>query len=136
MSSAGESAWAAAGWTHYDVLGVAEDADSDAIRRAFRMRAQELHPDLHPADPDAAAAMRAVNEAWAVLGEESRRAVYDDALRRRAVPAGSVDQVEERVEDRQMEQLLFPRPLRIPVTVIILIVLAVIFVVTAYAGPH
>ena len=37
----------------YSVLGVAEDADDQTIRRAYRKLARELHPDTHPDDPDA-----------------------------------------------------------------------------------
>ncbi|MBO0728330.1 MAG: DnaJ domain-containing protein, partial [Acidimicrobiaceae bacterium] len=38
----------------YAVLGVAEDADSKTISRAYRKLARELHPDTHPDDPGAA----------------------------------------------------------------------------------
>ena len=37
----------------YAVLGVAEDADSKTISRAYRKLARELHPDTHPDDPEA-----------------------------------------------------------------------------------
>ncbi len=59
--------------THYEVLGVAVDADAGQVRAAFRTRARLLHPD---AGGDAEE-MRAVNEAWHVLGNTGRRAAYN-----------------------------------------------------------
>ena len=39
------------------VLGVSETASQDEIKRAYRRKAKECHPDLHPNDPDAAKKM-------------------------------------------------------------------------------
>lgn len=76
--------------SHYEVLGVAATASSDDIRRAFRRRAQQVHPDRHlgPEGPDSARsgarspdeAMRQLNEAWRVLGDPGRRRAYDQSL--------------------------------------------------------
>jgi len=63
--------------THYDVLGVAPSAPISEVRRAYVALARELHPDREGGD---AAAMRAVNEAWATLRDPDRRASYDLAL--------------------------------------------------------
>jgi hypothetical protein len=78
--------------TLYEVLGAPEAADHAELRRAFRARARALHPDLHP-DVDTTSAMRALNEAWAVLGDTEARSAYDRELaaarrreRLRAVP--------------------------------------------------
>ncbi|WP_267639175.1 J domain-containing protein [Haloarchaeobius amylolyticus] len=62
--------------TFYDVLGVAHDADQDAIRDAYRERVKETHPDLNDA-PDAAEAFQRVAEAEEVLGDPDERARYD-----------------------------------------------------------
>jgi curved DNA-binding protein CbpA len=59
--------------THYEVLGIAVDADEAEVRAAFRMRARALHPDAGGDADD----MRAVNEAWHVLGNPRRRAAYN-----------------------------------------------------------
>ncbi len=72
--------------THYDTLGVRPSAKHDDIRRAYLDAARAYHPDKfvnEPADKssDAENAMRKVNEAWRVLGDESRRASYDESLR-------------------------------------------------------
>jgi hypothetical protein len=65
--------------TLYEVLGAPETADHAELRRAFRARARELHPDLHP-DIDTTASMRALNEAWVVLGDADTRRAYDREL--------------------------------------------------------
>lgn len=72
--------------THYDVLGVAPDSDRDVLRRAYLDLARRHHPD---AGGDAAA-MLAVNDAWAVLSDPRRRAHYDRSIGRpaAAVPTG------------------------------------------------
>lgn len=74
-------------YTHYDILGVTRQADHDQIRRAYISAARRWHPDRHAGKPTAEAekaerAMRRVNQAWSVLGDEQRRADYD----RRLVP--------------------------------------------------
>lgn len=66
------------GGDHYATLGVGPDADAVAIRDAYRTLARRFHPDRGPVDDGA---MAAVNEAYRVLGEPSRRAVYDAARR-------------------------------------------------------
>ena len=51
----------------YKVLGVARGATEDAIKKAYRQKAKECHPDLHPNDPDATRKMNEVNEAYDML---------------------------------------------------------------------
>jgi len=63
---------------HYDTLGVAPDASAREIRDAYRDLARRHHPDRGPIDDGV---MAAINEAYRVLGEPSRRAVYDAARR-------------------------------------------------------
>ena len=86
--------------TLYEELGVAPDASTAAVRRAYLAKARRVHPDFH-ADADEATRlgaereMRRLNAAWAVLGDEGSRRDYDDGLRieaRRVVrerPAGA-----------------------------------------------
>lgn len=76
-------------WAHtdlYGLLGVAQNASDDEIRRAFRRRARELHPDTNP-DPDAERRFREVAAAHDVLGDPRRRRAYDET--RRSGPLGS-----------------------------------------------
>jgi molecular chaperone DnaJ len=72
----------------YAVLGVAEDADDQAIRRAYRKLARELHPDTHPDDPDAGERFKEVTAAYDVIGDAAKRAEYDEF--RRAVAGAGV----------------------------------------------
>lgn len=61
---------------YYEVLGIARDADGAAIKRAYRQKARELHPDVSE-DPDAETKFRSVTEAYEVLSDDGRRATYD-----------------------------------------------------------
>jgi hypothetical protein len=63
---------------HYATLGVRPDATAAEIREAYRSLARRYHPDH---EPGAAATMARINEAYRVLGEPARRAVYDASLR-------------------------------------------------------
>jgi molecular chaperone DnaJ len=71
----------------YAVLGVAEDADKKTISRAYRKLARELHPDTHPDDPEATERFKGITAAYEVLGDETKRAEYDEF--RRAVAGAS-----------------------------------------------
>lgn len=51
----------------YKVLGVSQDASQDEIKKAYRKKAKECHPDLHPDDPTAKQKMQEVNEAYDML---------------------------------------------------------------------
>lgn len=65
-------------YSHYDVLGVPVSATQAEVRAAYRAAARDHHPD---AGGDAGR-MRALNVAWAVLGDPVRRAAYDRSLAR------------------------------------------------------
>jgi molecular chaperone DnaJ len=71
----------------YAVLGVAQDADSKSISRAYRKLARELHPDTHPDDHEATERFKQVTAAYDVLGDETKRAEYDE-FRRAVAGAG------------------------------------------------
>ncbi len=62
---------------YYEVLGIDKNATDEDIKRAYRKKAKEYHPDLHPNDPDAAAHFKEVNEANEVLSDPDKRARYD-----------------------------------------------------------
>ena len=62
---------------YYEVLGVQKNATDDDIKRAFRRKAKECHPDLHPDDKEAEARFKELNEANEVLSDPDKRARYD-----------------------------------------------------------
>ena len=57
-----------------DVLGLESDADFEAVKKAWRAKAKEVHPDVRPDDETAAKAFQALQLAYEVLrqGEERR----------------------------------------------------------------
>jgi molecular chaperone DnaJ len=61
---------------YYEALGVARDASTEDIRRAYRRLAKEYHPDVNK-DPKAEERFKQINEAYAVLSDEDRRRTYD-----------------------------------------------------------
>ncbi|MCB1038769.1 MAG: DnaJ domain-containing protein [Acidimicrobiales bacterium] len=76
---------------HYEALGVSEDADPAAIRRAYLAAARRHHPDFHAGADGAtrarhASRMQVLNQAWEVLGDPARRSAYDRDRRRASDP--------------------------------------------------
>jgi molecular chaperone DnaJ len=61
----------------YAMLGVSRDADQATIRKSFKKLARELHPDVNK-DPAAQERFKHVTAAYEVLGDEQRRALYDE----------------------------------------------------------
>jgi molecular chaperone DnaJ len=62
---------------YYEVLGVGEDADPAAIKKAYRNLAMQCHPDRNPGNGEAAEKMKEVNQAYAVLCDPQKRSLYD-----------------------------------------------------------
>lgn len=61
----------------YKVLGVANTASDDEIRKAFRQLAKELHPDLNPNDSSATDRFKQVSAAYELLGDPQKRRAFD-----------------------------------------------------------
>ena len=62
---------------YYELLGVPRTATADDLKKAYRRRARELHPDAKPDDAAAAEQFKAVSRAYAVLSDPEQRARYD-----------------------------------------------------------
>ncbi len=77
-------------YDHYKVLGVARDADSRTIKRAYRERVMHCHPDRNRSE-NASELFRALHDAYSTLMDEEQRASYDERLRhyRSAPPAAA-----------------------------------------------
>lgn len=64
-------------WDPYAALGVSRNASADEIKRAYRKKAKELHPDLHPGDAGKAEAFKRASAAFDILGDTAKRARFD-----------------------------------------------------------
>src|ERR687896_2084409 len=62
---------------YYDVLGVGKNASEAEIKKAFRKKAMELHPDRNRHDPQSESQFKEVNEAYDVLKDQQKKAAYD-----------------------------------------------------------
>ena len=62
---------------YYEILGLQKGATEEEIKKAYRKKARENHPDLHPDDPSYVEKFQEVNEAHEVLSDPQKRARYD-----------------------------------------------------------
>ena len=62
---------------YYEVLGLSKGASADQIKKGYRSKAKELHPDRNTSDPSAESKFKEANEAYDVLKDPERKAAYD-----------------------------------------------------------
>jgi molecular chaperone DnaJ len=62
---------------YYQILGVDRNSSKEEIKKAYKRLAKKYHPDLNKSDPGASDKFKEINEAAAVLGDDQKRAQYD-----------------------------------------------------------
>ncbi|MDE5764751.1 MAG: molecular chaperone DnaJ [Ruminococcus sp.] len=62
---------------YYEVLGLQKGASESEIKKAYKKKAREYHPDLNPDDPSCVEKMQEVNEAYEVLSDPEKKSRYD-----------------------------------------------------------
>ena len=61
----------------YHILGIDQGATSEEIKKAYRQLAQKYHPDKNANDPEYGERFKEINEAYSILSDPEKRAVYD-----------------------------------------------------------
>lgn len=61
----------------YKILGVNRTASDDEVRRAYKRKAKDTHPDLHPGDAAKAEIFKSASAAYEILGDKEKRGQYD-----------------------------------------------------------
>ncbi|MBU2981061.1 molecular chaperone DnaJ [Lentibacter algarum] len=62
---------------YYETLGISKGASADEIKKAYRKKAKELHPDRNTDNPEAEAQFKEAGEAYEVLKDDDKKAAYD-----------------------------------------------------------
>jgi molecular chaperone DnaJ len=70
---------------YYKILGVNKEASSDDIKKAYRKKAKEFHPDVNKDNPEAADKFKEIAEAYEVLSDEVKRKNYDNPRQARSM---------------------------------------------------
>lgn len=79
---------------YYETLGISKGATVEEIKKAYRKKALQFHPDKNPGDPEAEARFKEVSEAYEVLSDTNKREIYDrygaEALKGAGAGAGGM----------------------------------------------
>ncbi|MFK8025299.1 MAG: J domain-containing protein [Ilumatobacter sp.] len=102
------------GRSHYDVLGLRDDASSEAIREQYRRLAREFHPDRAVGSAAGSEKMPMINEAYRVLSDPGRRAMYDAERRDQTAPTTEGSLVDRDGEPGGYSYVYPEGPARVP----------------------
>lgn len=91
----------------YAVLGVDQRATDVEIRHAYLALARRFHPDTNPGGEER---MRAINEAWAILGDPGRRTAWDRRSEVRDVGFVPDDPIDDGIDPRTQPDVPYRRP--------------------------
>lgn len=77
---------------YYELLGISKSATADEVKKAYRKKAIQYHPDKNPGDTESEKKFKEISEAYEVLSDDKKRQMYDrygkDALRGAGMPGG------------------------------------------------
>lgn len=62
---------------YYELLEISRDADKQSIKKAYRKLALQFHPDRNQGNAEAEAKFKLINEAYEILSDDEKRAIYD-----------------------------------------------------------
>ena len=75
---------------YYEILGVEKGASDDQIKKAYRKVAMKYHPDRNPGDHAAEESFKEASEAYEVLGDDDKKAKYDQFGHQAFAPGGGI----------------------------------------------
>jgi len=95
----------------YQILGVSPEATDEEITKAYRSRAKQHHPDIHPEDPLAAKKMAAINNAYDEIQRRRAHATdgfggFESGYRESQAPAGDLSTAEVLLSQGRSEEAL------------------------------
>ena len=65
---------------YYEILGINKNATAEEIKKSFRAKALEYHPDRNPDNPEAEKKFKEVNNAYETLSDTQKKQAYDQSL--------------------------------------------------------
>jgi hypothetical protein len=97
---------------YYETLGLTKGANADEIKKAYRSKAKELHPDRNRDNPRSEAQFKDLGEAYAVLKDTNKRAVYDGSGHEKEQNEQNEQNEQERREQKRRDKEQFEKQRR------------------------